>query len=183
MQPTRFSVKFFVQGESNFDLDALIPIFHGWIQQHSIEGLLIDVADYKHVHQGPGVLLIGHEADISYDLKGGRPGLLYVRKRDHLDTFSDDLSNAIRIATTAVRLLEGESTLNGVKFDTSSVEIALLDRLNTPNTPETFSRLEVSFQAVGEELFPRGASVESVEADPRKVLTVRLAAAGVGVAG
>ena len=43
--------------------------------------LLLDVADYKHVQEGPGIVLIGHEADYSLDLGGGRAGLVYDRNR------------------------------------------------------------------------------------------------------
>ena len=49
------------------DLAAAIPVFHRWIQEGACEELLIDVADYRHVPAGPGVVLIGHEANYSLD--------------------------------------------------------------------------------------------------------------------
>ena len=78
----RISVKFFVSEPDAVHLPAFIPVFHRWIQDHAVEGLLIDVADYKHVPEGPGILLIGHEGDYSIDMAKGRPGLLYSRKRE-----------------------------------------------------------------------------------------------------
>ena len=79
--PQRIKVKYFVQEPAAVDLPAFIPVFHHWIQEHRVEGLLIDVADYKHMQNGPGIVLIGHEADYALDLAGGRPGLIYDRKR------------------------------------------------------------------------------------------------------
>jgi len=73
----RISVKYFVTDPTVVNLDEIVPVFHRWIQNQSVEGFLIDVADYKHVCQGPGVVLIGHEADYALDMTGGRPGLLY----------------------------------------------------------------------------------------------------------
>lgn len=182
MQPRRLSVKYFVQGDIAFDLSALVPVFQRWIQQHTIEGLLIDVADYKHVFQGPGVVLVGHEGDYSFDLKGGRPGLLYKRKRALRGALDDDLRLAFRLAGSACRKLEAETSLNDLRFDYSQAEITFLDRLNVPNTPEAFESIRDSLQAFAGDLH-QTALIESVESDPRKCLTVRVAAAQERVVG
>src|SRR5260370_24044056 len=63
------------------DLDPVIPVFHSWIQQQAFDELLLDVADYRHVEGGPGILLIGHEADYSLDNTDNRLGVRYNRKR------------------------------------------------------------------------------------------------------
>ena len=53
-------------------LDDFIPVFHRWIQKQTVSGhLLIDVHDYSHIHQGPGILLVGHEGNFSIDLADG----------------------------------------------------------------------------------------------------------------
>ncbi|MDZ4769693.1 MAG: hypothetical protein SGJ24_11235 [Chloroflexota bacterium] len=169
MPAQRLSVKFFVQGDLPFDLDALIPIFHKWIQQHTLEGLSIDIADYKHVHQGPGVLLIGHEGDTSFDLRGGRPGLLYTRKRVLSGDLAADIAEAVRLARTAVDHLSVEPTLNGAQFDTQAFEVMILDRLALPNTPESFETVLAAIVAA-----VPGAAIESVERDARKPLTARV---------
>src|SRR5205807_2486817 len=72
------NVKLLLEGGD--DLDPVIPIFHSWIQNQPFGELLIDVADYRHVHHGPGIVLIGHEADYSLDQTDGRLGLRYNRK-------------------------------------------------------------------------------------------------------
>jgi len=75
--PHRIKIKYFVQEPENVDLPAFVPLFHRWIQNQSGDDLLIDVADYKHVPNGPGVLLMGHQADYALDMSQGRPGLIY----------------------------------------------------------------------------------------------------------
>jgi hypothetical protein len=61
---------------------VIVPVFHRWIQQKSFPNhLLVDVADYAHVPEGPGTLLVSHEANIHFDRDGGKPGVLYVRKQ------------------------------------------------------------------------------------------------------
>ncbi len=74
-------VKVFAREPVSIDLGEAIPIFHRWIQDHVCPELLIDVADYRHVPNGPGVMLIGHEANYSLDMTKGRLGLLYNRKQ------------------------------------------------------------------------------------------------------
>jgi len=184
MQVNRLSVKYFVQGDVPFDLDALIPVFQRWIQEHALEGLLIDVADYKHVFQGPGVFLIGHEGDYSFDLRAGRAGVMYTFKREQPGTLEEQVSRALQLAEEAGRKLEAEPSLNGVRFNYGEAEIILLDRLNTPNTPEAYDSLRDTLQAVAAAHFQTlSASIESVQSDPRKCLTVRIAASPENVVG
>src|SRR5439155_19767862 len=74
-------VKIFARQPAPADLSAAIPVFHRWIQDRACPEMLIDVADYRHVPNGPGVMLIGHEASYSLDKTKGRLGLLYSRKQ------------------------------------------------------------------------------------------------------
>lgn len=170
----RFSVKYFVQGEVNFDLTTLIPIFHKWIQQHSLPGLLIDVADYRHVHQGPGILLISHEADYVFEQRGGNPSLTYVSKQPQAADLSTRLILAFETLKVACGLLEGEPGLNTLRFNYEAAEIIFLDRLNAPNRPQAFEALRSDLQTAASTLFGSNAvQPDSVEKDPRKCLTVR----------
>ena len=63
VQLQHLNVKIFAQEPASIDLAGAIPVFHRWIQENVCEELLIDVADYRHVPAGPGVLLVGHEAN------------------------------------------------------------------------------------------------------------------------
>src|SRR3990167_10318514 len=109
MELYRLGVKFFVGNPASVSLPGFIPIFHTWIQKQIVEGhLLIDVHDYSHIHQGPGILLVAHEGNFSLDMGEGRPGLLYYRKQPGAD-FAAVIQSALR----ACRLLEEEPVLKG----------------------------------------------------------------------
>ena len=55
--------------DAAFPTRELVPVFHRWIQTGAIPGhLLVDVADYDHVPEGPGILLVAHEGNLGIDL-------------------------------------------------------------------------------------------------------------------
>lgn len=122
---------------------ALIPIFHEWISDGSLDTdeLLIDVADYSHVAAGPGVMLIGHGADWSYDLAERRPGLLFSRKRAFEGGFQRRLEDALRQALRAAGALAVDARLPGLAFDGQELLVRVPDRLNAPNDEATFNAL------------------------------------------
>ena len=140
--PQRISVKFFIDIDNSLDVPALVPVFHRWIQENSLPGLLIDVADYKHVPDGPALLLLGHEGDYVLDRTDGRTGFLYRGKREWP---SANLKERLQVvwerAWQASQLLASEETLSGLSFRTNEVAIDFPDRLNVPNSPETFDAL------------------------------------------
>ena len=74
MQLQHVNVKLLVQNPGEVDLEPLIPIFHGWIQDQIGEELLLDIADYRHVDGGPGVVLIGHAGQLQRGQYGSTPG-------------------------------------------------------------------------------------------------------------
>ncbi|MEC9298045.1 MAG: hypothetical protein VYA38_01995, partial [Gemmatimonadota bacterium] len=78
--PQRLGVKVFVEDQDTFDRARMIEVFHRWIQENRIPGTLIDVHDYTHVPDGPGVLLVAHEWHLRTDEAGGRIGLEYELK-------------------------------------------------------------------------------------------------------
>jgi hypothetical protein len=171
MSIKRLSLKLFVENPEAVDLDAYIPLFHRWIQQDVAEELLIDVADYRHVHNGPGVILVAHEADYALNMEAGRPGLLYTRKRSMPDTLGAALALLIRQASTAALRLQQETDL---RFRTDELEIAFLDRLNVMNTEERFSDLRGEIEAVLSSVYSSlPVRSERISHDAREPLTVR----------
>lgn len=181
--PKRLSVKFFVVGQLPFDAAELVPVFQRWIQQHIVAGLLIDVVDYKHVPAGPGVILIGDATDIALDFREGRPGLLITQKRVAGDSLATALETVLDYAQDVARKLESDPALKGLRVDPAEVEIALIDRLNTPNTAETFSAVQAGLQAALTRWYaPSAVEIAPVGTDPRRPLTVRAVSQPVPVA-
>ena len=74
------NVKIFAVEGSKVDWHKLIPVFHRWIREQALPGLLLDVADYAHVPAGPGMMIIGHDAHYAVDNRQNRLGLLYNRR-------------------------------------------------------------------------------------------------------
>ena len=150
MNLQHLNIKFYVENPESVNLADYGAVFNSWIQEQRLEELLIDVADYLHVHHGPGIMLIGHEADYSLDHRAGRLGLLYNRKEQLEGTTQEKLAQAVRAALTAAQILEKE---NGLKFIGSEVQIIVNDRLLVPNTGEMFDALEPDLQAFFNRLY------------------------------
>src|SRR5215213_1767274 len=81
MNPLRTQVKFFLEDSAGVDQSLFMGVFQRWIQRKALEVQLIDVSDYRHVWEGPGILLVAHDSDYSMETRDSRLGLLYTRKR------------------------------------------------------------------------------------------------------
>src|SRR5215213_8671932 len=108
MNIQHINIKFYLENPEAVHLADYAAVFNSWIQNHVLEELLIDVADYLHVHNGPGIMLIGHEADYSLDQRAGRLGLLYNRKEPIEGGTQEKLAQAVRAALTVAQILEKE---------------------------------------------------------------------------
>jgi hypothetical protein len=175
MHPKRVACKFFVHPDPTapVELHPLIGLFHRFIQESAVPGLLIDVADYAHVPEGPGVLLVGHDVDYGLDLVGGRAGLLTVRKRLDGAPAAASLRSALEWGLRTVDAIERDGSV-GLRFDTSSVTLQVIDRLAGPNDDTTYELLAKEAAPVLAELY--GEKVELSRAqgeDPRQCLALR----------
>lgn len=139
MELQHVNVKIFAS-ELQVDLERFIDVFHRWITDQTTSEMLIDVADYRHVPHGPGVVLVGHEADYALDQTGGRFGLLYNRKVAIAGSNQDRLKQALRSAALASQQLESEFDGEPLKFSRQEFEIFINDRAIAPNTEETFAK-------------------------------------------
>jgi hypothetical protein len=136
------NLKVFIEDPGAIELADAVPVFHQWIRDSGGPEMLIDVADYRHVSAGPGVLLIGHEANYSFDNRENRLGLLYNRKAALDGTFQSKLGQAYRAALEACDRLEQEAPFRGkLKFNRGALEVFINDRLLAPNNDETWQSL------------------------------------------
>jgi len=178
MQSNRILVK--VYAETSAPLEHFIPALHRWIREQVLDELMIDVADYGHVKDGPGVLLVGHASDYCWEQSEGRPGVSYTRKRDAPPP-AERLADALRRALNAARLLEREPGLEGLRFKTDELLVQALDRLHAPADAAGFAELKAELEPLVARLFP-GASVGiEREGEARDPLSARIrAGAGAG---
>jgi hypothetical protein len=173
MIPFRVQIKYFLENPEAVDLSAFIGLFQNWIQHHKLSEILIDVADYSHVFQGPGVVLIGHAGDYSLDVGEGRPGLLYTRKRQTDVGLPDQLRASFVQALSACRLIEQEPGLRPrLKFRTDEVEVRFLDRLQLPNKPESLDLVRDEVNMVLSEVYGTPFKFAVRSSDPRHVFAL-----------
>ena len=168
----RINVKFYLADPNALSAEDTFRIFNNWIQTITDE-VLIDVADYSHVPEGPVTLLVGHEANYSLDNGHAEPGLLYSRKQPAEGDLSARIENAINSALKACQRLETEPSLeNNVLFRGGDILIIANDRLNATNDAEGERILRSHLEPVLTRLFA-GASF-AIKRDPIPQLRLNL---------
>ncbi len=178
----KFDLKVLAAGAPEVEAEEFIPVFHRWITERVLPELLIDVADYSHVHEGPGVLLVGHDAIYAYDLSRGEPGLLYSRRHESgaellgIGSLDRRLKSLLDSAFRACDLIEAEPQFGGrVAFDRHRLELRVNDRL-FPADEETALTLAGAFRrALAEAGVRAGDTPVEVKriGEPRERLTLR----------
>jgi hypothetical protein len=171
----RIGAKLYAENPGVIVPDDYVPLFHGWIQRRVLDGTPIDVADYKHVPDGPGIMLIGHEADRALDFGEGRPGIVYQRKREGEGTLEERFAAAIAAADRTAADIEADPAANGVRFSRDEILLRVNDRLRAPNGDTALEELRPAIVAALAVVRPgRDAEIGRVADDPKGPLTIRV---------
>ena len=162
MNPLRVSVTFATTTPPQ-DLEPAIAVFHRFIQRGLVEGLILDVADYRHVPRGPGVLLVGHDVDYGLD----EQSFTVVRKRRADDEMVTQVRDALRMGLGAMQAITDDGDLE-VAFDPARFTVTVSDRrLGEPG--EVTSVLREELAPLLTELYGADAKISPVESDdPRR---------------
>lgn len=166
MNLQHIAFKIFVDGELSTDWEQFINIFHGWVAAQSMPEMMIDVADYRHVPNGPGVVMVGSKADYYMDNTGGKPGLRYVCKVKKDGSTEEQVQQAFAHASAACARLESE--ISCLKFSRTDFELTVNDRAVAPNTAETRSSLEKELPAILEKTLGSNSTLQ-LQQDARKL--------------
>ena len=175
----RFSLKVYADPPEAVAPAAVIPVFHRWIRERAGSELLIDVADYTHLVDGPHVLLVAHEANYAIDGSGGRMGLSYTRKQSAGGSLADRLGGAARALLAAGRRLEQDpEAMPDGRFAFRGDEIAVIanDRLLAPNAAQSAADLRAPVRAFGDRLFGGDFTLEPLAASDRIGFSLKAAA-------
>jgi len=168
-----FNVKLFAEPGTEVKWGDLIPVFHRWIRESVVPGALIDVADYAHVPEGPGVMLIADDAFYSVDNRAGQLGILYNRRRPLSGDVREKLEQAYDTAVLAARQLEKE--LPGLRFSDRDFEVFINDRMLAPNNDQTEAEIRPVVEAFCAERFAGSKSlVERNGTDTRTLFRLRV---------
>lgn len=173
MDLQKLNVKFFVADSNRVPLETFIHIFNSWIQ--ASDGEYYDIADYSHLHDGPGVLLIAHEANISMDNSGDRLGLLYNRKQVLSGGSEEKLQFVFKVALEFCRRIEDEPSLKErLKFRGNEALFLINDRRMAPNSEETFREVRPELEKLAGKLYGRSEFTLEHNPDPRERLSVHI---------
>lgn len=133
--------------------EELFRIFNEWISENGDE-VLIDVADYKHLHHGPTTILIGHSANYFLETEDQRKSLVYARKQPQDGDLSKRLTLTLRSSLNCCIKLENHPELQGrVKFDGGEVQFVANDRLQAANTEENIQCLQQHLSPILDTLY------------------------------
>lgn len=166
----RIQLKFYLNPPGKLSPEAAFRAFSAWIPA-TPDQVLIDVADYSHLPDGPLTVLVGHHANYTLDHSDRRLGLVYGRKQP----LENGLRQALAEALGACRRLEEEAELAGeVSFAGGEFLLLANDRLQAPNTEATQQALVGQLQPLLASLYP-GADLEfSRDPDPRQRFNLRV---------
>jgi len=140
--------------------------------------VLVDVADYSHVPDGPGILLVGHGVDYWIDVGEGRPGLLFSRKRAGPEgDFPARHADALRRTLEGARMLEQDDGLGEpVRFRGDELLLRIPDRLNAPNDEHTWEALRPELDALLAKVYGEDGFTAEPRGEPRQPFGVRVRA-------
>jgi len=171
MKAQRIRLKLYARPGTLSEPDRAVPVFHEWIRRADADEILVDVASYAHVHEGPAVLLVGHETDYAIDVGEGRAGLVVTRKRARSET-SEPLEQLFSRSIAAALRIEGTAALADWRFRTDEILLVVLDRLEAPNDDATFARWEQEIRATARRWL--GEVELAREGDGREPFSVRI---------
>jgi len=176
----RFAVKFFARPETEVDDAEFIDIFHDWIRHKRLNQVMLDVADYRHVPTGPGIMLVTHEVNYAMDYGDGEFGLYAQRKLGNEATAKERILGLVKSTAQFGTLLEADSRIGGkLQLEGGKFHYIANDRLNAPNTEEAFAQIKPELEAIAAELYPgKSVSITRLNNDPRARLTAVIEANG-----
>ena len=177
LEAPQISLKIYLAEGSELNLDAIIPVLHGWISDRLLDETVIDVADYRHLKNGPALLLAGLDANYYLDNTDGAFGMMYTRKRGGPADFTSRLRDAFQRVLRACELLEAEQSLKpSPQFQVRQIRLQINNRLLAPNDEMTYALIVPEVDEVLAELFPDSTMNISYHKNPRELFEVFLVA-------
>ena len=169
----QIDIKIFAENASDVNATEFIAVLQRWIREHTIPGTLIDVADYSHIHNGAGVILVGHEYNLSIDYGDGRMGLLVHDKLPAEDTLEKRIGAAMKLAFNACAILEEEGEFKArLKFSRTNFRFFASDRLHAPNSDDTYTQVSFALEAATRAVSGGDAALSRINDDPDERLTI-----------
>ena len=155
MELQKFGIKFFFKPNDSYPSRDFIPEFHKWIQSSSVpEHMLIDVIDYSHIPDGPGIMLIAHEGHFSLDKENNQPGMLYMRRAELEGSFEDRFESVFSTSLHAAQMLINNELGSEMHLLPDSFRFTTNDRLLAENNEENRDLLSNTIHKILETKHP-----------------------------
>lgn len=190
MDLQRIQIKILSDAPATLDLTPFIEIFGRWRMDKNHPAGWVDLADYAHVPRGAGIVLVGFQANFSFDMADPAPGILYHAKKGLTGSPAERIRAALKSCLGLAQQLVSEKEFPpGVHLRTDALLLRFPDRLLTPNTPQTDAALRPAIDSAVAALFgansatltanpeaglPYGFSVQAKAAEPLALLLQRL---------
>ncbi|MGK5093049.1 hypothetical protein WDW89_13660 [Deltaproteobacteria bacterium TL4] len=163
----RINIKVLTPTPEGFKAEPFLKILNHW---NETEEEWLDIADYLHLQDGPGVVLLGPKRFVSFDRTEGADGILYCQ-RNGLEgslkaRFVEVLNNGILFA----KKMRGEEACpSDVSTETTQLIITINDRKQAPHSEQTARQLGSVIQEALKEVLD-GTDVQmSPLADPKEL--------------
>ncbi len=177
----KFDIKLFVTVDESLNeddiWDRLITVFGRWRHDEGEE--LIDLQDYAHVPNGPGIVLVSKRWVLSLDCAEARPGILLSTRRGIEGKTSERFDHAMRLLVQkAARLVKENELKDVVTPRNGDLSITINDRVLFPNTDEADAEIRPQVEALLTRLY--GTSPREIERtiDPRARLRYEIRVEG-----
>jgi len=155
MELQKFGIKFFFKPNGSYPSRDFIPEFHKWIQTSLVpEHMLIDVIDYSHIPDGPGIMLIAHEGHFSLDKENMQPGILYMRRAELKGSFEERFESVFSTSLHASQMLLDNELGSEMDLSPDSFRFITNDRLLTANNEENRELLSNTIHKILETKHP-----------------------------
>jgi hypothetical protein len=173
----KICVKLYANEPGVDDAELFVPIFHEWIRDRVFDMVLFDVADYAHVPDSPGVVLVTHETHFAMDRSDERFGVLAQRRARFPGSAVEAIATTLRQTLAFAVKLESDPRVAGkLRFDPAMIRLEANDRLRFPNEDAGFSDFEPVVRAAITAALPGRTdwSLVRVHNDPRDRLAVEV---------
>lgn len=169
MKPLKLTVA--VPATVSVDLSSVAAVYHRFIQRSLVEGFILDVADYRHVPDGPGMMLVGQ--DVDYNLTDNAFSVTLKRKGDEV---SEQFRTAVRMLLGAAEQIDADGSLP-TTFDFSSWTVSVADR-KLGTSEEIQAAVLSAITPVAENLFGKASVSAVTAADPRNLPAISVSVPG-----
>lgn len=130
-----------------FDSTLLFKIFNTWIP--ASPEVFVDVADYRHVKDGPLVILVGHFVDYAWDHADYQHGFLYNGRQPTEGSNQEKIVNSLTaFLKAAKRFRDAPEWKTKPQFKTDELTFLVNDRGLVPNTEDTFKQVKPELEQV-----------------------------------